>query len=74
MSHPHVKKWYHQWGPLNWYRGEWIRFEFEAFGRTFAMIWLRTASQFVWIFGSKVVQRAEFNRPICVKGGLHFTL
>lgn len=74
MTQPHVAKWFHKFGWLNWYRNEWVRFEFEAFGREFGIIWLRQVNQVIWVFGAKIVSRSDFERPSCLQGGLKIVL
>ena len=74
MVQPHKPQWFHRLGPLNWYRDEWVRFEFEILGREFGMIWLRYARRFVWLFGARVVARTDFGLPGKVEGGLRFDI
>lgn len=74
MSQKHVRKWFHQLGPVNWYRQEWVRFEFELCGREFGILWLRQAHQIIWVFGGLIVARSDFNLPCCIKGGLRIVL
>ena len=74
MTQPHVAKWFHKFGWLNWYRNEWVRFEFEVLGREFGILWLRQAHQIVWVFGGKIIGRSDFNLPSSIKGGLKIVL